>query len=81
MSGREPRDWRKRARESHASAVVGCGGGEKKVRRCLKCRRQFQSLGNGERVCGDCKRTRDWQSGTTYGLTKSTRVRRDPGAL
>lgn len=36
---------------------------EAKTRLCLMCRGEFTSSWPGERVCGPCKQTRDWQRG------------------
>jgi hypothetical protein len=34
-----------------------------KQRRCLSCRKPFQSAWAGERVCRACKSTRAWKQG------------------
>ncbi len=31
-----------------------------KSRKCLKCNAMFQSLGIGNRICGNCKKTAEW---------------------
>jgi hypothetical protein len=37
---------------------------EPKERKCLMCRRPFESGWHGERVCRKCKSTGEWRSGT-----------------
>ncbi len=38
-------------------------GGKPGVRTCLRCRKDFESAGVGERVCGDCKLKPSYRAG------------------
>lgn len=33
-----------------------------KRRKCLRCTEQFFSMHSGERICGTCRHSQDWQN-------------------
>ena len=43
---------------------------QKKERDCMMCYKPFNSQGNHNRICYNCKRTDDWHYGNDYGMVK-----------
>lgn len=35
---------------------------DQKVRRCLRCQDEFDSIWAGDRICGKCKQTAAWRA-------------------
>jgi hypothetical protein len=72
---RDDTDPSKKKTSGDTSAPTPVSSSDKaKMRKCLRCEGVFYSAWAGDRICGNCRRSDDWQSGDPWFVSHGPSV-------